>query len=256
MPKLLRNLFRLYSFAWFNLMADYRSKLIGILWQPLSSLFFVLAVGFVFANIQNRDPLEHLGYVATGYTAWLFIASVVTSSSTLYKANKSKILTGANSIGETIVLAQARASILFALNHLSLITAFFIIFVISGETKIGANIMAFPLVIFIYGITSFGVLNIIPLICIRYPDIEELISSCLRIIFFATPIMWKRPYNHSFELYDFNIFHHYVTIYRFCFLSESFPVKSFVITSIFTTFLFLIGLLVNRKYAPLISKSI
>ena len=256
MCKMLKKFLQFYWFAYINLKADHKNQKIGLLWHPLSSILFIFAVGYVFANIQDREPTTHLAYVASGYTAWLFIASVVTMGSNLYKLNKSKILTGAHTAFGAVVIAQARTSILFVINHVALAATLSIIFITTAKTDISLNVIAMPIVYLLFLIASLNTIIITSVICVRFPDAQELISSGLRIIFLTTPIMWEKPYKKTFEIYDLNIFYHFVTIFRFCFSSEPFPIKSFLIASMFTTVLVFIGFVTHRISSPLISRSL
>ena len=251
-----KNFRHLFWFANVNLLADYRNKRLGILWHPLSSILFIFTVGFVFSNIQNTDTFNHLAYVASGYTAWIFVASVITSGSKLYKIDKSKILTGAHTPRECILLALARNVIQFFINHISLIIIFIVIIVFTKETEICGNLIFLPVTLFIFFIVAYNSIIIASLICLKYPDCEELVSSSLRISFLTTPIMWERPYKNSLEFYDINPFYHFIEIYRFCFSSSSFPIKSFFITLIFTAVLGLIGFVTNRSYLNSVSRSL
>lgn len=245
-----------YRFAFIYLIADFKPKKIGILWQPLSSILFIFSVGLVFANIQKSDPFGHLIYVAIGYTAWTYIASVITSGSNLYTINKSKILTGAYTSEDCLVIMHARMTIQFFINHLSIITTLSFVFLISEKSEISTSLLFLPVTFLILSIVSYNAQSLVSLICLRFPDSQELISSVLRIAFLATPIMWERQYKTDFEVFDLNIFYHFIEIYRFCFSSSPFPSKSFFIVVLFSAVLIVIGSVSRRLYLPVVSRSL
>ena len=234
--------------------SEYKSKYLGLFWLPFSNLIFILFISYTFSYIQKSSALFHFIYLSFGYIPWIYISGIITGSPKIFFTYKSLLLTGAFSTDEIKFIYLTRMLFIFALSA-PLILLSIVISLYFQKFNL-TNILFFPIVITVYFIASRYLISILSIINIFSRDLEEFLNALIRISFVVTPIMWIRETNFKLEVFDFNIFYHFIIIFRSLFMSEQFPIKSLLISIIITFILFIISKFLENKYKDRIVNSL
>ena len=78
----IHNLYRIYSIAKYELLADMRDSKFGLFWNFASPAIQVLTYWLIFGIAWNRKPIGNINYLpwlVVGYAAWWFIQPCIQS---------------------------------------------------------------------------------------------------------------------------------------------------------------------------------
>jgi ABC-type polysaccharide/polyol phosphate export permease len=205
--------FWLYS-SWLEVLLNYRSTVLGPLWIVVGTGVFVFAVG----TLYNRVVLSggsnvYLAHLAIGMTLWFLFIQTVVKSCDLFTANRGILLDG--EITYTDLLLKLLATNLIYLVHNSVIIILvFIVLAIMPDLPALVLFVTLPLVL----ANVLWICTVVAILGTRYADLEELIHSSLRLLFFITPILWI-PHEHvrgSFvdAILYLNPFYYFIEVIR------------------------------------------
>lgn len=163
-----------------------RSK-IGQFWLTLSLAINISALGVVWAYLFKMPVVEYLPFLATGTIFWTYITSCITEGSSLYISSASYIkelnipkLTYVNSL-------FVRNIIILGHNLLVLIPIYLYFPVPIFVDSVILSILG----IIISSLFLYPIIMCVSLVSLRFRDLPNIIVSCMQIIFYVTPIMWK-----------------------------------------------------------------
>lgn len=190
----------------------YRRSTLGPFWITLSTAIMIGCIGLIFGNLFKSDISEFLPFIAAGLITWTFISTVINESSSVFPMAES-------------VIRQLPLP-LFTHVEQMIFKNLFIFF---------HNIIIFPVVcVIVHHQISLKILFVIPgllililnlcwlslligIICTRFRDMAQIISSLLQIAFYVTPIIWMPSLlikKNRVMFLDFNPFYHLLELVR------------------------------------------
>src|SRR5262249_5455750 len=159
---------------------------LGQLWIMLSSALSVSITGFAWALLWNEPVHDMLPFIATSMTVWQFLAAVLNDATTAFPQSSQYFLNQYMPASTIIYSVLYKNVATFLLN------------------------MVFPICIIIFlgdSVTAYSLLSVIGLclvmiwclftgyavaiLCTRFRDIAQIVSSVLQVAFFVTPVIWK-----------------------------------------------------------------
>lgn len=182
------NVYRIYSIAKYEVLADIRDSRLGIFWNFASPTINVLTYWFVFGLVMNRKDVDEIAFfdwMIAGMVCWFFIRPcIVDGCNAIFQHSKmiSKMKFPVSILPATVVLKE-----LF--NHACLMVIVFVIFTIQGIYPsvywLGLIYYCFCAVCFSISITMCtSVLNMLA------RDTKKFVSSIMRLLLYMTPILW------------------------------------------------------------------
>jgi ABC-type polysaccharide/polyol phosphate export permease len=188
--------------------------MLGPLWIPIGTAVFVFAVGTLYGRVFLTNGSNiYLAYLAVGITLWYFLNQSLVGSSHVFLSNRTDILDGAISYTDTILKLITSNAI--HLVHNSIVVLIAIIISRIGMTPEALLIVVtIPLLL----LNLLWICVIISILGARFPDLEEIVRSTLRLIFFLTPVLWI-PHQHVRgavvdALLYFNPFYYFLEVIR------------------------------------------
>jgi ABC-2 type transport system permease protein len=179
------NGFWIYS-AWIEILLSYRSTILGPLWLLIGTATFVFAIGTLYGHVVFASGSNvYLAHLAVGIALWYFITQSVVGSCHLFSSYRSDILDGANNYTDLILKLITKNLIELLHNSVVVVIACIVTQVTLSRAALAIGI-TFPLVLL--NIAWMSV--IIAILGARYPDLQEFAQASLRLLFFATPILW------------------------------------------------------------------
>lgn len=184
-----QNLYRSFSIAKYELLADMRSTKLGIFWNFASPLIQVATYWFVFGFVFDRDSvdgIDYLSWLLGGIVVWFFVSPCITNGcNAIYQ--KAGIITKMKfpvSILPTTVIFKE------TFNHLCLLVIVFIVLVIKGHypSVYWLEIIYYLICAMIFGIAlslTTSVLNMLA------RDVRKFILAIMRLLMYVTPILWE-----------------------------------------------------------------
>ncbi len=219
---------------WSNLALEdlrdrYRRTVLGLMWIVASFALFVLVKVLVFGQLTAASRAEFGVYVTVGFGLWAFINSMVMDACTAYMHARPWIL--ATSTPHPVFLLQAvfRNWMVFAMTMLVMALALYwkpAPWSIRAWSVLPALAMLF--------LTSIWLAAILAPLCVRYRDLHHTVQTGMRLIFFATPILWMPTQRGSLALIaKYNPISLFIAIVRDPLMYDRIPMGSWAVVLAF-----------------------
>ena len=176
-----------WAFAFDEIQQRYRRSRLGIAWVVVSYALFVIAIAVFFGGFSEKGLTEFTAYVAMNYAMFSFLVANLTDGCAVFRSSKTWIASVPFPHSVHVLKSVARSLFVFVISMI----AGAVVLLATGNLMDGVAWLALPafLVLLINVIllqTSLGYF------AARFRDLEHLISSISRILFFTTPILWVR----------------------------------------------------------------
>ena len=236
------------TFGMNDIKAKYRRSALGQLWITLSVAVFIVVIGGLYKGIFSSHDGSYLTYLGVGYILWLFISDSLNTGCTALIKAKNFMLQREVPVS-TFSFRLIYREFLTTLHHLILLPPIFIwANQWPGFENIAISIIGFTIVIF----TTFWAILFLSIVSLRYRDIQPVVTSLVRMAFFATPIIWIErdlgPFGNWVTL--FNPFGYFLKVVRNPLLSESVLFLDWIVVLILafaTMFITLITLAISKN---------
>lgn len=187
------NLYRIYSIAKYELVADMRDSKFGIFWNFASPTIQVLTYWLVFGIAWNRKPIEvngivvpYLPWLIVGYAAWWFCQPCITNGcSAIF--SKTDVITKMK-FPVSVLPATVICKEFF--NHLCMMLIAIVLLLLFGYYP---NVYWFGLLY--YAFCSFVLMEsiamILSVLTMLWRDIKKFVTSITRMLMYFSPILWE-----------------------------------------------------------------
>ena len=186
------NLYRIYSIAKYELLADMRDSKLGLFWNFAHPLIQVLTYWFAFGFVFNRKAVTAYGlevpfvfWLVGGMVVWFFISPCITNGCNAI-FSKTNVIT---KMKFPVSILPATVVVKELFNHLCLMVVVIIIFAFAGYYPslqwFEFIYYGFCAVIFAIALSlTTSVLNMIA------RDTIKMVLACMRLLLYLTPILW------------------------------------------------------------------
>lgn len=172
--------------GWFEVKRRYRRTIIGPLWGTLNLSVFILALGTVGGGLLNKNFSDYLPFLATGMIMWVFLSTVISESCSLFMASQNLFRQMQFSYSSLAYALVWRNFIVF-LHNLAAYFVFFILTVPHLITPWTFLVIPGMLILIVNGVWAALLLG---MICLRFRDLQQLVTTFLQIGMFITPVFW------------------------------------------------------------------
>lgn len=183
------NLYRIVSITRYDRISENRESKLGALWNFLSPLLQIGTYWFVFGlGLRGGTPVDgipFLHWMIVGLIAWFFLSACIkdTTNSILSKTSVLEKLSFPTSILITTTVLN------HFITHIIMLIVTYILLISQG---FHISIVNLKLIYYIFcGVffsISFGLVFSVLTMLVR--DIKKLVTSCMRLLFYITPILW------------------------------------------------------------------
>lgn len=214
------NLYRIYSIAKYELLADMRDSKLGLFWNFANPTIQVLTYWLVFGTIlsgkSSQDGIPYVCWLLGGIVVWFYISPCITNGcNAIYsKVNVfTKMKFPVSILPATVVLKE-----LF--NHACLMIVLTILFIYFGyyPNWHWLGLLYYLFCAFIFSISLSMTTSVLNMLA---RDTRKLILACMRLLMYLTPIVWAPSKLKKFhllrKLMKFNPIDYIVQGYRDCF---------------------------------------
>ena len=250
----------LWELAIKDIKVRYRSPILGFFWSILAPLITVLIFKFIFSTILKArvENYPFFIYLMTAIFPWMYFSTSIDSSVECIFNNR-ELIKNTYFPRQIIPVSVVLANLINFLPALIVMILFLLLF----KMKFTIFIFLVPAVIFLQTIFTIGCALIVSSLQVKIRDIKYIVQLLLMIWFYLSPVFYSLTMvaNVSqifLKLYILNPFVGFFCLYRIAFLKEytdTLPMGIDIVSlSIWTTVVcivvFLIGLLVFKKYEP------
>jgi lipopolysaccharide transport system permease protein len=232
--------------GWQDVRARYRRSALGPFWITLSMGVVIATIGIVFGQIFKSPMQEFLPFLTIGLILWAFISNIITEGATGF-------ITAENIIKQlpipmfVHIMRMIWRNLLILLHNLVI---FPIVLLVFGKTLGWVALLSIP------GL-ALGVLNLswiallLAIVCARYRDLPQMVTSVLQVVFYLTPVMWLPkllPQRAGMYLLDLNPVYHLLEIIRAPLLGQAPSVTNWVVAGALAVVGWIVALFVFGRY--------
>lgn len=211
--------YKTWSFMGFSeVRRRYRRTLIGPFWTTISLGIFIGCMGIMLSNIWHSSPKQFLPYFCSGFICWTIIQTIVLEGCATFTSAETYIRQVSLPYTLYACLIIWRNMIVF-FHHLLILG----LVLLYSRTPITFNtLLVLPGLIIVF-VTGVWVTTFLGMICARYRDIQQIITSMLQLAMFVTPIMWKPDQlgRKGVLIADLNPLYHFISIIRLPLIGEA-----------------------------------
>jgi lipopolysaccharide transport system permease protein len=178
--------YRVWShLGWAEVKQRYRRSVIGPWWISISMLIFILMMGIVFSRLFHQSLEEYIPFFTAGFLFWTFISSSVSESAEIFKSNSGFIKQINLPFSLYIFKHLVRQSI--CLLHNAVVYVLVCLFFKLNPGIVSLLVIpGFILLLF----NIYWICFLVAIVSARFRDMVPVITSCVQIAFFITPISW------------------------------------------------------------------
>jgi homopolymeric O-antigen transport system permease protein len=196
----------------------YRRSVLGPFWISITMGAWVLGIGSLYGRILGHEVGAYLRYLGPSYLAWTYAAALLQDGCRCAIESERHL----RSVRIPIPVLAARmvyVNLLILLHNLIAVLA--VLAIMGVKIDIAWLIESAPGLATISLMGFFTALVMGPL-CLRFRDIQQVISSVMRILFFLTPVLWMESQGRVPRwVVHINPFYHLLEIYRAPFSDRS-----------------------------------
>ena len=218
------------STLWYNLALEdlrdrYRRTVLGLTWIIFSFALFVGVKVLVFGQLTAVSAAEFGLFVTLGFGLWTYINAMVMDACTAYIHSRPWILGTSTPYPVFLLQAVLRNWMIFSLILVVMAAALYW----KPTPWTPAMLWAIPGLL-VYLLSSVWVAAILAPLCARYRDFYHAVQTGMRLIFFATPILWMPASSGKLALIArLNPISHFVAIVRDPLMYDRVPIDSWML---------------------------
>jgi len=219
--------------GWLDVRRRYSRTVIGPFWSAISIAMFVLALGSVGTGLWNKQASDYLPFLAAGMVVWVMISSIVTESCVLFIAGTNLFRQMRFNYSVMAYALVWRNFIVFAHN----LAVFVLVCVLFGANPLSpATMLVLPGLALLL-VNSVWVSLLLGMFCLRFRDVQQLITSLIQIAMFVTPIFWPPEDLHGparVVFVDLNPLYHLIVLVRSPLLGHAPAAESYLAVALIT----------------------
>jgi ABC-2 type transport system permease protein len=188
----------------------YRRSILGPFWITLSMGIMVGALGLLYGTIFKQDMHEYLPFVAAGFIYWGLISTLILDGTRVFSDAEGLIRQLAAPLSIYIFKLVWSNLITFAHN----IWIYVFVAVWYGLNPGWTALLVIPALLLVV-VNGFWMALLFGLLSARFRDIPLIVANLLQVLFFITPIIWRRDMLPGRAIIlDLNPFYHLIEILR------------------------------------------
>lgn len=176
-----------WAFAADEVQQRYRRSRLGLAWIVISYVLFVAAISIFFGGFSDKGANEFTAYVAVNYALFSFLTANLTDGCAVFRASKTWVSSMPLPHSIHVLKSVARAVFVFGI---SMVVAVLVLLV-TGHLTRPVSWLALPALAVLL-VNAVLVQTYLGYLTARLRDVEHLMQSLTRILFFTTPILWVR----------------------------------------------------------------
>lgn len=230
--------------GWVEIRQRYARSKIGPFWLTISMAILVTTLGLVYGTLFKADLREYLPLLAIGFVFWAFISTTINDGCNAYISASPYLKQVALPRGLFVFQTVWRNMIVLAHNFV-IVVLVLLIFQIDFLPQLHFFVLGFVLVVW----NLICAVTLLALLCARFRDLPQIVMSFIQVIFYITPILFKRDMLQKYPLLiDLNPFAHLIEVVRAPLLGTSVPLLSWMVCLGMAVVGTLLSLFMHGKY--------
>ena len=174
-----------WTLAWFDIVLRYRRSMLGPLWLTLSMAAMIGGMGPLYSSLFGTELSKFFPHLALGIIFWSFFSSTVTDACNAFVSSTNYLKQGYFPVSLFVWRSISRNLIQFAHQ----IVLYIPVALWAGVSLGWSALLVIPaFLIAVINAHALGLL--LGLICTRYRDVTQIVTSVMQMLMFLTPVFW------------------------------------------------------------------
>jgi ABC-2 type transport system permease protein len=232
------------ALGWQEIRQRYRRSILGPFWLTISTGALIAGMGPLYGKLFGQNIATYFPYLAISYVVWSLIASLINDSGNAFIVAEGYIKQIKLPLTIHILRVVWKNLIIFA-HHLIIVVLVLAFF----RPPLEWHLLQVPLGILMIAVNGLWVGVLLGLLCARFRDIPQIITSVVQVGFFLTPVMWKAETLGEFAWAALiNPLFHFLEIVRAPLIGGSASLGSWVAVFLITVIGYIVTLVVFSRY--------
>jgi ABC-type polysaccharide/polyol phosphate export permease len=176
-----------WAFAMDEVQQRYRRSRLGLAWIVISYLLFVASIAIFFGGFSEKGPSDFVAHVAVNYALFSFLVANITDGCAVFRTSKTWVSSMPLPHSIHVLKSVARSVFVFAITMIVAV----VVLLATGHLRTAVSWLALPAFLVLL-VNAIFVQTYLGYLTARFRDVEHLVQSVTRILFFTTPILWVR----------------------------------------------------------------
>jgi len=237
------------TLGWADIKFRYRRTIIGPFWLVLSTGITILAIGVMYAGLFRTRAEDYVPFLACGMIIWGFINTTITEGCNTF-------ITAAPIIKSSSIPLSVHVFRLLWRNAVTFLHSFAIIVVTWAYFRwaLGPSVLLVVPGLIALSVFLFGLVLVLSVICTRFRDMPQIVTSVLQLVFFLTPIIWApTPALKASAIVWLNPFYSLMEIVRGPLLGQTVDALDWTVALFVTAMTLIVGLLTYGRFRQIIA---
>ena len=174
-----------WTLAWFDIVLRYRRSMLGPLWLTLSMGAMIGGMGPLYSSLFDTELSKFFPHLALGIIFWTFFSSMVNDSCNAFISSGNYLKQGYFPISLFVWRSMSRNLIQFGHQ----IVLYVPVALWAGVSlKMDALLFVPAFLLLLINAHALGLA--LGLVCTRYRDVAQIITSVMQMLMFLTPVFW------------------------------------------------------------------
>lgn len=216
--------------GWQEIRQRYRRSVLGPFWLTISTGVLIGGMGPLYGRLLGQDVSAYFPYLAISLVVWTLISTTINELCFSFIIAEGFIKQIKLPLSIHVLRVVWKNLIIFAHNLviLVLVLVFF-------PPPLSLHLLLFPVSLFLLAVNAIWTGLLLGLLCARFRDIPQIVTSLTQVALFFTPVLWKAEMlGRNIFAAEINPFFHFLEIVRQPLLSESIPTTSWLVVGCIT----------------------
>lgn len=237
------------TLGWADIKFRYRRTMIGPFWLVLSTGVTILAIGLLYAGLFRKHTSDYIPYLACGMIIWGYINTTIMDGCNVFISASSIIKSSSIPLSVHILRLMWRNVVIFMHSFVVILAAW----AWYQWPLTWHALLALPGLI-VLTVFLFGLVLILSIICTRFRDMPQIMTSILQLLFFLSPIIWTPSATmRASPLLWLNPFYSLIEVVRAPLLAQSVDAREWVTAIAATALILILGMLAYARFRRVVA---
>jgi ABC-type polysaccharide/polyol phosphate export permease len=210
--------------GWQEVRQRYRRSILGPFWLTISTGAMIAAMGPLYGKLLNQDVASYFPYLAISLVLWMLLASLTQDACQVFIASEGYIRNLKLPLTVHVIRVLWRNLIIFAHNLVIAVIVYAML-----APPVGWHLIELPVGIAIIAFNAIWLSILLGMVCARFRDIPQIVSSLVQVAFFLTPVLWKADMlGRNVWAAEYNPYFHFLEVVRQPLLGASASMQSWI----------------------------
>jgi ABC-type polysaccharide/polyol phosphate export permease len=230
--------------GWQDIKQRYRRSKIGPFWLTLSYGIMIAAMGPLYGRLLQQDIGSYLPYLAISFVVWMLLSGIIVDACSAFTGAEGYIKQVRLPL--TVYVLRVVWKNVIILGHNLIIVLLVILFF---QPALNWSLLLVPAAVLMVALNGVWVGLLFGLLCARFRDVPQVVTSLVQIAFFLTPVMWRSEMlGRKQWVVELNPLYHFIEIIRAPLMSGGLALQSWAVTFAITLVGFPLTLLIFSRY--------